>query len=150
LPGADFSVRVVVNADYTVDGQIMIRNLPDRMNTKQIIAAIESCVSPVANTWISVMLQFAPKTQADREELERAYARWKGLFHVSTNYQRNTHGKRPVNFRQAMTIAEKIELKGRQIMGISVRLHWNRADEKPERMSGEQGARDGERRPGSK
>ena len=145
LSGVQISLRVVVNSDYTVDGQLTVRSLPPRLSTQQVIMAIESCVDPVPHTWISVVLQFGPKTAEERDELERAYARWRGLFQVGTNYQRNTHGKRPLNFKQSLEIASKLEKKGREVVGIAIRLHWNRADEKPERIGGEQGAREGKR-----
>lgn len=146
LPDVQISLRVSVNLDYTIDGQLTVRNLPSHLSSKQVIAAIESCVEPVASTWISVVIQFGARTQEARDELERKYARVRGLFQVATNHQRNTHGKRPINFRKAMEIAGHIEEKGQEIIGVAVRLHWNQPDAKPERFGGEQGGREESRK----
>lgn len=136
---ADGAVRVVINNDNTVDGELKIPVPPDD-DIRDFLLEIENLADWSQFQWISVGLEF-DKTISE-EGLDAVYEIPSAT--VRAQYLRGTGSDVAIahsqtgerageNFITAREIASRQERYGRKVNHVIIRVHWSEEGKRPER-----------------
>ena len=144
-------VRVHANRDGTVDGELLVPDIPRGLRVLAIFSAIHQAMLQAMrdlrirslNTkeltlWISNGIRrvtsFNPTRDKEDEIEEFHYERWRGRVGAGTYYQRATVPKLATNFDTAIDIERNMRGKRRRkAEQVYTRLHWTPENKKPTR-----------------
>ncbi len=126
-------VRVAINRDMTVDGELRLTDIPRNLKIRRLFTLVEEATAWPKGQWMSHLIVFG--LRPNEEHL--LYKRRRGntlLSIVSTYYMRTKGDGAALSFAAAKDVADRIQRKGRlKPSEIATRLHWNEKDEKPRR-----------------
>lgn len=130
----DSVVRVHENKDGTVDGELLLRDIPKGLPVRRIFIAMSRVIKRIPKVWVENGVRrftaFNPRLDKEEEIEVHNYERWRGMVAVGT-YPTLNHA---ASFETAKYINQKMRGKRRRkAEQIYTRLHWNRRVFQPER-----------------
>jgi hypothetical protein len=141
-PNVPSSVRVHINSDGSVDGELRLDGIPKKLRTPTLSLHLEKAARKnivrlkagknvgmkLTETWMQGGVIFGRKGIAEPD----AYTRFKGMLMTRSFWRRNTHRTFPIIFRTHRQIIENLaKHKREKPVQMFIRLHWNKKDEKP-------------------
>lgn len=128
----DVSVRVHENKDGTVDGEILVKDIPRGLTVKDVFISLEEFLPKrIPKTWISNGIRrftsFNPRLDKDEEIDIHGYDRWRGRVGAGTYYQyAGNPQKMAINFDTALDIDRNMRgRRRRKAEQVYTRFHWN-------------------------
>jgi hypothetical protein len=96
--GTDMAIKSAINADWTVDGELRVDDLPDELRTMGGMLEIISLLSEAFRAfrpfpevpdmggkfWVSFGVRFGPSNETEIGDLAGLYKRFRGLFQTGS------------------------------------------------------------------
>lgn len=124
-------LRVHENRDGTVDGEMVVSELPRGLSAKDVLDAASETQVPIAYGWLTTGIRFA-----DEAREHDHYRRHRGMVEAFAHAQRATQAKIDINIA---TATDRIlrgmskKFRGTKPRQIVFRVHWNPENRRPKR-----------------
>jgi len=118
------------NADESVDGELRVMGIPDRVTPREIWTLLgEYGLETPRDFWISGGLRFG---STEDEELKDKYTRYRGMNQVSSYFGRMDQKRVNYTLITMNQIVENMENAGRpEPQQLYLRIHWNKQNRTP-------------------
>lgn len=131
VTGLEGKIHVVRNADGSVDGELRLQVAGSGIEAREVIKTLSEFGDIPNRTWFAVGARYNPREFSN--DVRQRYILWQNMTDVVPSY--GWSSDRGEMFATALTMVDDMhEAHGVGVKEIVVRINWNGADDRPERV----------------